>query len=305
MERVVITGATSSIGLALIDECIVNNIFVLALVNPKSQNISRIPLHQNIKIEKCDISDMSSFNINDISFDSFFHLAWKNTHGIDERNTIASHIDNIRYSVDAVDLAERLGCKVFIGAGSQAEYGRTNEVLTEKTVCHPETAYGISKLSASMVTRLACYQKGIKHIWTRILSSYGPKYLPNTVINYTISELLNERRPSLTSCDQIWDFIYSGDVARALFLLAQYGKDSDVYVIGSGYSQPLKNYLIQIRDIINPNLELGFGDISHPENAVMHLACNIDKIKRDTGFEIQTSFVDGVLKTIDWINNSI
>lgn len=304
INKLAISGATSSLGVALIDECIKNKVSVLALVNPNSKNIARIPVHKSVKIEKCSLADISKFNVNDNKADAFIHLAWGNTHGNAERDMVSEHIENIKYSVDAVDLAERLGCKIFIGAGSQAEYGRTNEIITEMTECHPETPYGISKLCAGQMTRIACKSKGIEHIWTRILSSYGPKYIPDTVINYTIIELLKGRKPVLSAGEQIWDFIYSGDVANALFLLTKYGHDGEIYVIGSGHSEPLKNYLNIVRNIINPCLELGLGDRLYDDNAVMHLACDITKLKRDTGFEIKTSFKQGILKTIEWIKNN-
>ena len=305
IEKVVISGATSSIGVALIDECIKRNVFVLALVNPKSKNISKIPIHKNVMIRRCDLNDIKNYDMCENDYDAFFHLAWSSTHGDKERNNLQEHLSNIQYSLDAVDLSERLGCKVFIGAGSQAEYGRTEETMNENTRCNPETPYGIAKYCAGKMTRIACQNKQINHIWTRILSSFGPKNINNTVIDYTINELLNNRKPLLSDGKQIWDFIYSGDVANALYLLSEKGHSGDVYVIGSGHSEPLRDYLVKIKNIINPNMELGFGEKSHNDNAVMHLSCDITKLKMDTGFEIKTSFDDGVKKTVEWIQNKI
>ena len=242
---------------------------------------------------------MKNFDTDD-TYDTFFHLAWGATHGDGERNKLQPQIDNIQYSLDAVSLAERFGCKVFIGAGSQAEYGRTNEILTETTATNPETPYGIAKLCAGQMTRILCREKGIRHIWPRILSSYGPRYLPNTVVNYTINELLKGQIPSLSGGEQIWDFIYSDDVARALYLLAEKGTDGEVYVIGSGHSEPLKNYLFRIRDIIDPKLKLGLGEKPYTPTTVMHLACDITKLKEDTGFKPMVDFEEGIKRTIAW-----
>ena len=224
MKRIVVTGATSSLGTALIDECIKQNIEVLAICNPNSKNMERITTHELVTIMECELSALADLKPENeighsVKYDAFIHLAWASTQGDAARNLLQPQAKNIQYALDAVDLAERLGCNIFVGAGSQAEYGRTNEILTEETPCHPETAYGIAKLCAGQMTRLACKQKGIIHIWPRILSAYGPNCQPQTIINYTLTELLQGRRPSLSGGDQIWDFIYTGDVARALLLL--------------------------------------------------------------------------------------
>ncbi len=300
MNSMVITGATSSLGTALIDECIRNDIKVLALVRKDSPNLDRITKDARVKVVFCALDEMADFKPSDEKYDAFVHLAWAGTANAEKRDQIRPQIDNISYALDAVDLAERLGCSVFVGAGSQAEYGRTNEVLTEETPTRPETAYGAAKLCAGGMTRMACKAKGIRHIWSRILSSYGPKYVPQTVINYTINELLAGRKPVLTAGEQIWDFLYNEDVARALYLLAKDGKDGELYVVGSGISHPLREYLETIRDLIDPTLELGLGEREYSDREVMHLACDITKIREDVGFSPQVSFEEGIMRTIRW-----
>lgn len=303
-ERVVITGATSSIGTALCEECVKQNIEVIAIIQPESKNKKQIPLNGSIRVIECAIDSYSNLNTDGLCADAFIHLAWAATQGDVARGLLVPQAKNIQYALDAVDLAERMGCKVFIGAGSQAEYGRTNEVLTENTTCNPETAYGMAKLCAGQMTRLACNNKGIRHVWSRILSAYGPNCQPQTVINYTLIELLHGRIPELSAGTQIWDFIYTGDVARALLLLADKGIDGEVYVIGSGESRELRDYLEEARNIVAPDIALGLGVKPYGTNTVMHLACNIDKLKNDTGFTPIIDFDAGIIATMEWITNN-
>lgn len=302
LKGIVITGATSSIGCALIEECISQNISVLAIANKGSQNIKWIPQSDLVSMVECPLEELSDLDIEaNNEYDSFVHLAWASTAGAVARNMLQPQAMNIKYSLDAVELAARMGCRVFLGAGSQAEYGRTDEILTESTATNPETGYGMAKLCAGQMTRLACQQKGMQHIWTRILSAYGPKCQPQSVINYTITELLNGRSPSLSKGEQVWDFIYTGDVARAILYLLEKGHDGETYVIGSGKARKLSEYLLRTKDIVNPKVELGLGDVAYGPNTVMHLACDISKLTNDTGFKPSIDFDEGISRTEEWI----
>lgn len=308
IKSVVVTGASSSIGTAIIDECIKENIRVLAIVKPDSVNFNRINRAENVTVLECSLEELNSIET-DEKYEAFIHLAWAATAGDAARNLLIPQSMNIRYALEAVDLAKKLGCSVFVGSGSQAEYGRTDEILTESTAPNPETAYGMAKLCAGQMTRLSCSQKGIRHIWPRILSAYGPKCQTQSVINYILNELINDRIPSLSGGDQVWDFIYTGDVARALLLLADKGHDGEVYVIGSGKQRLLKEYFVEAAEVVKEKLgkkeaSLGLGEKPYGPNTVMHLACNIDKLKKDVGFEINTDFSTGISNTIEWLLNS-
>lgn len=85
-----------------------------------------------------DLSEISRLSqlIND-KYDVFYHLAWAGTTG-KARNDMYLQNENIKFTLDAVELASKLGCKVFIGAGSQAEYGRYEGRLTPDTPVFPE-----------------------------------------------------------------------------------------------------------------------------------------------------------------------
>ena len=109
----------------------------------------------------------------EMPYDVFYHFAWGGTTG-DGRNDCEIQEKNIRYALDAAALAKRFGCSAFVGAGSQAEYGRVEGNLNSQTPAFPENGYGMAKLCAGQMTRLYCRQAGMRHVWTRILSIYGP-----------------------------------------------------------------------------------------------------------------------------------
>ena len=294
IKRVIISGATSSIGIALCEECVTNGIGVVAIIRPESSKCSLIPKSNLIEIVESELSDYDSINSEGIHADAFFHLAWASTDGAAARDNTYDQADNIQAILKAVELAERCKCKVFVGAGSQAEYGRTDEVLTGDTACKPETAYGMTKLCAGMLSRLMCRQKRIDHVWTRILSAYGPNCSKRTVISYTVDTLLRGEKPVLSDGRQVWDFIYISDVARALLACARSGVSDKTYVIGYGQSKLLREFLEEVRDILSPGQDMGFGERPYNADAVMHLECDISELTDDTGFFPTVDFEEGI-----------
>lgn len=303
LNRIAITGATSTIGVAIVNEAIRRGIKVLAICNVNSKKIARLPKNDLVSIVESDISNYDKLfcdsSVNE-PYDAFFHLAWLSSINNEQRDQCYPQAKNILYSLDAVNLAERLGCKVFVGSGSQAEYGRTNCILTEELPPHPESAYGMAKLCAGQMTRMVCKNKGIRHIWPRILSVYGPCCDNHTVIQYTVKSLCEGKKPALSGGDQIWDFLYTKDIACAMLSLAEMGHDGEIYCVGSGHAEPLKNYLYKVRDAIDSSLELGLGEVPYNERTVMHLEADITKLQNDTGFSPKYSFDQGIKETINW-----
>lgn len=299
ISSAVVTGPTGAIGTALCRELAENGITVYAVCRPGSHRASAIPQHRNIYSVECDVTQLANLpdRIPD-GADAFFHFAWAHTIG-PGRNDMPAQIENIRYTVDAVRAAKKLGCQVFIGAGSQAEYGRVEGLLQAKTPCFPENGYGMAKLCAGQMSRVEAQMLGIDHIWARILSVYGPGDGPKTMISAVIRQLKAGEKPALTAGVQLWDYLYSGDAANAFRLLAQHGISGKVYPLGGGTARPLKTYIEEIRDAINPNLPLGFGEIPYGPLQVMHLEADISELQTDTGFVPQVNFAEGIRKTID------
>lgn len=305
MKRVVITGATGAIGIAIINQMIKNGIEVMAICNPCSHRINRIPKTSLVKIVKCDLNDFQTFMWDDnIKWDVFYHLAWEGTFG-GKRDDLFLQNQNIKNALDAVELAKRLGCHTFIGAGSQAEYGRIDGIMSPDTSVNPENGYGMAKLCAGMMTRLKCNQLGIKHVWFRVLSIYGPYDGPNTMIMSTIYKLMTNEVPKTTKGEQLWDYLYSDDAGRAFYLAGLFGRNNSIYCLGSGQARPLRDYIYDIRNAINPNINVEFGGVEYSPKQVMYLCADISSLKEDTGFQPEVCFEEGILKTAEWLKGEM
>jgi len=301
MNRVVITGPTGCIGVALSRRLLANGCEVYAVCRPNSPNIKLLPSHSSIHVVESDIKDLSLLESRiGRGFDAFYHLAWSGTFGAD-RNDAQRQLDNVRYTLDAVKLAKDIGCRMFIGAGSQAEYGHFIRPADGNLAAKPFTFYGAAKLSAGQMSRVYAQQLGITHAWARIFSVYGPGDEKNTLVQFLIRELLAGRSPALTAGDQTWDYLYSDDAAKALAAISRNGKDGAVYNLGSGERRSLKEYIAIIRDIVNPEIALKLGKRPYSPNQVMFLSADIKELTADTGFLPDTSFEVGIKKTLDAI----
>ena len=150
------------------------------------------------------------------------------------------------------------------------------------------------------MSRILCSQLGIRHIWCRILSAYGPGDGAHTMVMSTIIKFLNGEDCDFTPGEQQWDFLYNGDIANAFFLAAEKGKDGAIYTVGSGKTRSLKDYITDIRDIACPSAKCNFGAVDYFPNQVMYLCADIDDLKRDTGFDPKVDFKTGIKNTVEW-----
>lgn len=296
MKKLVITGATSMLGIALAKYAVTQGMEVLCVVRKTSKNLDALLKLNNLKIEFCDLDNYLNLDITG-NFDAFFHLAWDKAH-FSLRNDVYGHEKNIKYTLDAVCLAKKLKCSIFIGAGSQAEYGRVSSVLRTDTSVNPEIGYGIAKYAAGKLSRILCSQMNICHIWIRILSVFGPFMEEHTVIMYVLKELFMKRSPKLTKCEQDWDFLYSEDAAVALIALADKGINGKVYPLGSGKSRKLFKYIESIRDIVASGKSIHFGEKQYYPHQAMYLCADIAELTADTGWKPKISFESGIRKML-------
>ena len=304
IQKAVITGATGAIGMALVEEMISRGIEVTVFVRGDSARGDRIPTSPLVKKVECSLDQMSDFEApKDEKYDVFFHFAWAGTTG-DARNDMFLQNKNVQYTLDAVDLAEKMGCHTFIGAGSQAEYGRVEGKLSDTTPAFPENGYGMAKLCAGQMSRVMCEKKGIRHLWARILSVYGPYDGANSLVSSIIRKVLDGEKPSCTAGEQVWDYLYSKDAAKAFLAIAERGVDGRVYCLGGGKTRMLREYIEGIRDAVDPNAPLGLGDLPYPPKQVMYLCADISALVEDTGFTPETRFEDGIRETVAWYRST-
>ena len=297
-KRVVVTGATGFIGAAIVRELLVKGDEVFVLTRENS-NISRLDsVKDSVKFITCnDLAEESLIlSMMGNAADVFIHCAWRGVAGA-ERNEAFQIVENIATTIQSIELAVKLGCRQWIGFGSQAEYGNLNCKICEDSKISPTTVYGKAKLSAGIAALGLCDAYKITGSWLRVFSTYGPGDSPHWFIPYIIQEVLAGHVPQLTQCEQLWDYLYVDDAARAVVAVAQ-TKASGVFNLGSGSTHPLKTYVNTIYKILGENLHPQYGAITYRPDQVMHLEADITRLVEQTGWRPSVNLWDGLTQTI-------
>lgn len=305
MDKVLVTGASGMVGATMIEQMLRDGVRVTAIIRPNSPKRCNLPEHDDLNIIECDISNLPMLRDSiGKDYDTFYHFAWDGTYGASRDDAYLQNL-NIRNTLDAVELAHAAGCNVFVGAGSQAEFGPISGKISDAKPKDPATGYGIAKYTACKLSRIHCEKYGMRQSWGRIVSTYGPKDNTYTMIMSSVIGMVNGKRLKFTKGDQIWDYIYSDDCARAFYLIGKSGKHGKAYTIGSGKTRRLSEFIRIMRDAVDPNLELGLGELDYYPNQVMELYADIQDLTDDTGFIPNIDFEEGIAKTINWYRSTL
>lgn len=311
INNVIITGATGVVGNALVRYLLDRGISVTAVVRPNSRRKKFLPQHANrLRVVDCllgSYAEISDVLLED-SYDAFFHFAWEGSQGkerVANRDNYMLQIKNTEAALEAVELCRHIGCKTFIMPGSQAEYGIYKSAVTEATHKNPCNAYGIAKLCVEQMTKLLCAEYGIEYIWPILFSIYGPYDATRNLVDTTIRGLKRGDRLQFTAGEQMWDYMYSADAARALFLLAERGKNGESYNVSDGNVRPLSEYISEMYEVAKVSERPHFGEIPYRPNQQMFLGADIAKLKQDTGFEPEYTFKKGIAEIFNTLVGEI
>lgn len=289
------------IGTALINECIKKGIEVYAVLRASSGKKMRLPESEKLHMVDCSLEELETLPQKIMEkCDTFYHIAWGNT-GENRNSSTELQSRNIAYTLAAVKAAYALGCRRFIGAGSQAEYGPMDvDKISPDSPVNPTTPYGAAKLASGQLARMLCKELGMECIWPRIFSVYGIYEKETTMVASGLRKMLAGEKTSFTPALQRWDYLFSADAGRAYYLIGEKGKDGAVYCVGSGKAAPLKDY-IEIMAELTGAEETGIGVRPYPVGAVMNLCADISSLTADTGFVPEYTFREGIRETITWL----
>jgi len=295
--KFIITGATSFIGLELIDVLLKNGHSVIAVCRSNSKGLSSIP--EGVEVVSAEMSEYPELHNKIDNADVFINLAWGGT-GHDGRNIIDVQKENITYTTGAIYAVEKMGCKLFLEAGSQAEYGSTNETQTEDSMCNPFSEYGKAKLEVKRIGFELSDKLNIKYLHLRIFSMFGENDHPWTLVMSALDKMLANEQVDLSPCTQNWNFVYVKDAVRMIMnLCVNAVNDPDfkheVYNIASKDTRELKAFVECMKELTKSTSVLNYG-ANIPQNLVS-LQPDMTKTIGASGFDDFHCF-DDVIKTI-------
>lgn len=304
MKRVFVTGASGFIGAALVKRLVAQDISVAVLQSGQKPGRRLAAIAEKLRFFERANSTTESLrhSLREWAPDTVFHLGWSGVSNVD-RNDAALQSANVAFTVELAQLCVECGVEQFVGAGSQAEYGKKDSQIAETECPAPTTLYGAAKLASCFLSERICELQGVRHAWLRIFSTYGPDDNPDWMLPTLIRKLSAGERPPLTLGEQQWDYLYVGDAAAA-FAAAAAGRIRGIYNLGSGEAVSLRALIEAVRDKIDPTLELGFGELPYRPDQVMHLQANIEKLKATSGWSPEVSLSDGIAETTRWFSPS-
>lgn len=313
MRNAIITGGNGFVGFALIRELLKNDYTVYAIIRQTSVDVFKAKLEalrphglnpDNVKIitgdlEQTDLIRTELLKI-DTHIDTFYHLAWNGSAG-PKRSDLPLQLMNIKIAGDMTDIASELKVGSFVGAGSIMEDEALHMSYERAGKPGINYIYSSAKLEAHLACHIKAQASGLDFRWAKITNAYGEGDNTARFVNTMVRNMLNGEPCAFSKADQLYDFIYITDAARAFRMIGENGKDNSVYVLGSGEATNLRNFINIMAHTTNTTSSLSFSEnttgICYLDKSYFSTASLFD----ETGFRPEVSFRDGILKTIETI----
>lgn len=227
-----------------------------------------------------------------------------------------SHVDRSIHSADEFLRTNIIGTQVLLDAYRAKNVRRfvqvsTDEVMgtlpeddnaffTEDSPLEPNSPYAASKASAELVVRAARETFGVDAVITRCGNNYGPRQFPEKLIPLMIANAMNdEPLPVYGDGKNVRDWIYVEDHARAIWMIYEKGKSGEAYNIGARNERQNLEVVTSILDA----LEKPHSLIKYVTDRLGHdrrYAIDAKKVETEIGWKTQTTWEEGLAKTIRW-----
>ena len=301
MKKVIVTGANGFIGSALCKELLENGIEVIAVVRNEASKIECLTKNNNFRILYCDLMNYDRLleHVTERDIDVFYHFAWSGSSG-DKRGDYEIQIANIQSACNAMEVGSKLNCKRFVFDSSIMNF-EVEALMKTELVPPISTLYSSAKLASDYMLKALSGFYGIEYISALISNVYGPGENSSRLISSSLKKMLKGHTCEFTHGNQMYDFIYIQDAVRCLKLIGEKGKSNKMYYVGSTNPRPLKEFLLEMKDEVDANLEIGLGKIPYSGISLTYNEFDIHEVENDIGFKSTISFKEGIKLTIDWM----
>ena len=323
--RVIVTGGAGFIGSALIRYLIdekgysVLNVDKLTYAgNPAS--LHTVSKNSNYRFLKADVCDRQTMEQAFAEFqpDRVMHLAAESH--VDRSITGASaFIDtNIAGTFNLLEVARRYWQELpseaaatfrFLHVSTDEVYGSLGDhgLFSETTPYDPSSPYSASKAASDHLAKAWHRTYGLPVLLSNCSNNYGPYHFPEKLIPLTILHALAGKAiPVYGKGENIRDWLYVEDHARALDLIAEGGKVGETYNVGGRNERKNIDVVLKICDILD---SLRPGTASHRNQVTFvvdrpghdaRYAIDASKLEGELGWRAGEDFDSGIEKTVRW-----
>jgi dTDP-glucose 4,6-dehydratase len=328
LKNILITGGAGFIGSHVV-RLFVNNYPDYRVVNLDNltyagnlENILDIQDAQNYKFVKGDICDEKFVSelFEKYKFDSVIHLAAESHVDRSISDPMAFIKANVFGTVNLLNVSKEswksdFENKLFYHISTDEVYGSLDEggFFLESTPYDPQSPYSASKASSDHFVRAYGNTYNFPFIISNCSNNYGPNQFPEKLIPLFIQNIIdNKPLPVYGKGENIRDWLYVVDHARAIDVIFHKGQHGDTYNIG-GFNEWKNLDLIKLLcKIMDQKLSRNQGDseklISYVTDRAGHdlrYAIDSTKLSSELGWKPSLQFEEGLEKTVEWyLSNS-
>ena len=212
---------------------------------------------------------------------------------------------NILGTQTLMDASRKYGVKRYHQVSTDEVYGdlpldRPDMFFTEETPIHTSSPYSASKASADLLVGAYHRTYGLPATISRCSNNYGPYHFPEKLIPLMIANALNDKPlPVYGEGLNVRDWLYVEDHCKAIDMIIHDGKVGEVYNIG-GHNEKTNIYIVKkILELLGkPESLITF--VTDRKGHDLRYAIDPTKIKNELGWEPDTMFDDGIVKTVKW-----
>ncbi|MBS0967522.1 MULTISPECIES: dTDP-glucose 4,6-dehydratase [Yersiniaceae] len=191
----------------------------------------------------------------------------------------------------------------------------TDDLFTETTPYAPSSPYSASKASSDHLVRAWQRTYGLPTLVTNCSNNYGPYHFPEKLIPLIIlNALAGKPLPVYGNGQQIRDWLYVEDHARALYKVVTEGEIGETYNIGGHNERKNIDVVKTICGILDELIAEKPAGVTHFADLItyvtdrpghdMRYAIDASKIERTLGWTPEETFESGILKTVQWYLNN-
>lgn len=285
------------------------------------ENLKDIETRENYTFVKADICDFEKMLkiIHDFKIDGIIHLAAESHVDRSIKDPFTFAQTNVMGTLSLLQAAktiwealpEKYEDKRFYHISTDEVYGTLNfdnTLFTEETKYDPHSPYSASKASSDHFVRAYHDTYGMPTIVTNCSNNYGPYQFPEKLIPLFINNIRNRRPlPVYGKGENVRDWLYVEDHARAIDIIFHEGKIANTYNIG-GFNEWENIDLIKV--IINTVDRLLGNPEGHSLDLITYVtdrqghdlryAIDSRKLKNELGWEPSLQFEEGIEKTVRW-----